>query len=107
MTGKQRRHLRALAHALRPIVQVGQRGLTDAVVQQVDAALDDHELIKVKLAGDCRDTGIAREIASRTGAELTGRVGHVVILYRRHPEEPRIRLPAAGQQGEEAPHDPL
>lgn len=108
MTGKQRRYLRALAHALRPIVQIGQRGLTDAVLQQVDAALTDHELIKVKLGGDCRDGRIESEIAARTGAELAGRVGHVAILYRQHPEEPRIRLPAAaGQHGEEAPHDAL
>jgi len=95
MTGKDRRHLRALAHRLSPVVIVGQRGLSDAVVRQVDGALTDHELIKVRLGSECpvgRDE-IAGGLADRTGAEVAGTVGRVVILFRPHPERPRIVLP--------------
>jgi RNA-binding protein len=95
MTGKERRHLRALAHRLSPVVIVGQRGLTAAVVRQIDTALLDHELIKVRLGAeapiDREEAGSA--IVSATGAESAGAIGRVLILYRPHPERPRIVLP--------------
>jgi RNA-binding protein len=97
MTGKERRHLRALAHPLSPVVILGQRGLTDAVVRQVDGALTDHELIKVRLGSECplgKDEA-AGALAERTGADVAGMVGRVLILYRPHPEKPRIVLPKA------------
>jgi RNA-binding protein len=95
MTGKDRRYLRGLAHQMSPIVIVGQRGLTDAVVRQVDTALNDHELIKVRLGAECpldRDDAAAA-LGERTGCELAGSIGRVLILYRAHPERPRIVLP--------------
>jgi RNA-binding protein len=98
MNGKDRRYLRGLAHALSPVVIIGQRGLTDAVVRQVDGALTDHELIKVRLGGECpvdRDEA-ADTLALRTGAEVAGHIGRVLILYRAHPEKPRIVLPSGG-----------
>ena len=96
MTGKERRYLRALAHRLSPVVIVGQRGLTEGVTRQVDGALTDHELIKVRIGGECplgRDE-VAVALADATGAEIAGSIGRVVILYRPHPEQPRIALPA-------------
>jgi RNA-binding protein len=96
MTGKERRYLRALAHRLSPVVIIGQRGLSDALVRQVDGALTDHELIKVRLGAECsagRDE-VADTLAERTGADVAGIVGRVLILYRAHPEKPRIVLPA-------------
>ncbi|MFN8559911.1 MAG: ribosome assembly RNA-binding protein YhbY [Dehalococcoidia bacterium] len=98
MNGKDRKYLRGLAHDLSPVVIVGQRGVSDAVVRQVDGALTDHELIKVRIGGECpadRDEAAA-ELVARTGAELAGQIGHVLILYRRHPETPRIVLPGGG-----------
>lgn len=98
MNGKDRRHLRGLAHSLNPVVIIGQRGLTDAVVRQVDGALTDHELIKVRLGGECpvhRDEA-GEQLAQRTGAELAGHIGRVLILYRPHPQKPRIVLPSGG-----------
>jgi RNA-binding protein len=103
MKGKDRRYLRALAHALNPVVIVGQRGLSDAVLRQVDAALTDHELIKVRLGGECptgRDEA-AETLAMRTGAEVAGHIGRVLILYRAHPETPRIVLPRRGAPADE------
>ncbi|MGH7787399.1 MAG: ribosome assembly RNA-binding protein YhbY [Candidatus Binatia bacterium] len=96
MNGKDRRYLRGLAHALNPLVIVGQRGLTDAVVRQVDQALTDHELIKVRVAGEApvhRDEASAL-LAERTGCEVAGTIGRVMILYRANPERPKIVLPA-------------
>ena len=101
MTGKERRYLRALAHRLSPVVIVGQRGLTDGVVRQVDTALTDHELIKVRIGGECpmgRDA-VGAALADATGADIAGSIGRVIILYRRHPERPRIALPATHATG--------
>jgi len=95
MTGKERRYLRALAHRLSPVVIVGQRGLSDAVVRQVDGALTDHELIKVRVGSECpvgRDA-VEEALTMQTQCEIAGAVGRVLILYRRHPEQPRIVLP--------------
>lgn len=98
MNGKDRKYLRGLAHDLSPVVIVGHRGVTDAVVRQVDGALTDHELIKVRIGGECPADrhDAAAELAARTGAELAGQIGRVLILYRRHPETPRIVLPGGG-----------
>lgn len=96
LTGKQRKYLRGLAHDLDPVVMVGQRGVTASVVRQVDQALTDHELIKVKVAAeapvDCDEAG--RILAMQTECEVAGGIGRVLILYRPHPEKPRIQLPA-------------
>jgi len=95
LSGKQRRYLRSLAHTLDPVVVIGQRGLSDAVARQVEECLAAHELIKVKLTGECpvgrRDAAVA--LAERTHSHVAGEIGHVIILYRAHPERPTIQLP--------------
>jgi RNA-binding protein len=93
LTGKQRRRLRALAHSLEPVVQVGKEGVSDGVVTATGAALETHELVKVKLApaGPERHEAAA-VLAGRTGSELVQVLGKVILLYRRHPEEPRIEI---------------
>jgi RNA-binding protein len=95
LTSKQRKHLRGLAHELKPLVQVGQRGLTDALARQVDAALTAHELVKVRIGGESPDAGgeVAARLCERLGCDLAGSIGHVLILFRANPEAPRIRLP--------------
>lgn len=96
MHGFVRKHLRGLAHGLKPVVQVGHAGLSEAVIDAVDTALLDHELIKVRLHEPEDKKGLARELAEQTGSELCGLVGHTVILYRAHPDEPTIVLPQRG-----------
>ena len=94
LNGKQRRKLRALGHALDPVVIVGKEGVTDGVASAVDVALGTHELIKVKLgpaSGEDRH-GAGDELAERTGSELVQVLGKVILLYRRHPEEPKIQI---------------
>src|SRR6185436_939027 len=97
LSEKQRRHLRGLGHALKPVVFVGNAGLTDGVVAEAGRALTDHELIKVKVSGmerDARDEALAL-LAGRTDSELVGRIGHTALLYKKNKEKPRIVLPVA------------
>lgn len=94
LTTKQKRHLRALAHHLNPVVQVGKTGLTDAVVAKVDAELEVHELIKVKVAKEApTDVDTAAEaLAARTKSGLAQVIGRTMVLYRRRKEKPEIQL---------------
>ncbi|MCG5535358.1 ribosome assembly RNA-binding protein YhbY [Ectothiorhodospira mobilis] len=95
LNDRQIKHLRTLAHARKPVVMLGRHGLTEAVLEEIQGALDHHELIKVKVAaGDRtqRDAAVAR-ICEETGALLVQRVGHVATLFRRNPEKPRVDLP--------------
>jgi RNA-binding protein len=90
LTSRDRKSLRGRAHPLEPVVLVGQAGVTDAVLRAVDEALTAHELIKVRLHEPEDKRGSARDLAAGADAALCGLVGHTVILYRPHPERPRI-----------------
>jgi len=89
----QRRHLRSLAHSLKPIVFVGEAGISAAVAKALDEALASHELVKVRLRSPGDKKAAAQQLAEVSGSALCGVVGHTVVLYRRHPEEPKIELP--------------
>ena len=93
LTGRQRRHLRGLANPRSALVHVGEAGVSDAVVRALDAALEGHELVKVRLHQPQEKKADAQALAEKSGAELCGLVGHTVILYRRHPENPKIEFP--------------
>jgi RNA-binding protein len=95
LTEKQRKHLRGLGHDLKPVVQIGQGGVSDSVVAEIVRALNDHELIKIRVSGmerEDRDEALVK-LAGRTESELVYRIGHTALLYRRHPEKPRVLLP--------------
>lgn len=94
LQGFQRKRLLGLCHRLKPVVQVGHRGLTRGVFEEASAALRAHELIKVRMMEPEDKKAMARELAKRCDARLCGLVGHTVILYRPHPERPRIELPS-------------
>ncbi len=96
LTGKQRRFLRSKGHHLTPTVHVGKDGLTDALVQALDQALLDHELVKVRIGQNALiERGeAADELAQRTGSSVAQVLGNTVLLYRPHPDDPVIRLPA-------------
>ena len=93
----QLKFLRARAHALRPVVLLGRNGPTEAVARELDAALERHELVKVRLAAaDAAARATQLEgLASGAGAEIVQRVGHVATLYRRNRRRPVIELPRA------------
>ncbi|HUG72145.1 MAG TPA: YhbY family RNA-binding protein [Steroidobacteraceae bacterium] len=95
LTEKQRRHLKGLAHPLKPVILMGNAGLTEAVVAATVQALEDHELIKVRLPGmerQDRDAALGL-LAGRTGSIMVTRIGHVAVFFRPHPDLPRIVLP--------------
>ncbi|MCB9726419.1 MAG: ribosome assembly RNA-binding protein YhbY [Spirochaetaceae bacterium] len=93
LNGAARKRLRALAHPLKPVVMVGEAGLSPSVLAALDEALARHELVKVRLRQPEDKRGTARELAEAMGAALCGVVGHTVILYRPDPDAPRIELP--------------
>jgi RNA-binding protein len=95
LSEKQRKYLRRLAHPLSPVVMLGNAGLTDGVVNELDRALTDHELVKVTARVGERDARneALETLASRTSAELVQRVGHVGVFYRRRADLPKILIP--------------
>jgi len=98
LTGADRRYLRGLANPRKVLVQVGESGMTDQVIGAVEAALRDHELIKVRIAGD-RDERrrVAEQLEAAADCELAGMVGGVAIYYRPadDPADRGIRLPSS------------
>lgn len=94
LSGTQRKHLRGVAHSLKPVIVVGKAGLSDSLRAEADRTLDDHELIKVKLQGcDRRERKtVSAQLVKLLHASLVGLVGNVAILYRqqRDPEHRRI-----------------
>jgi RNA-binding protein len=95
LSEKQKKHLRRLAHPLHPLVILGNAGLTDGVVNELERALTDHELVKVSARVGERTSRNAAldELARRTSAELVQRVGHVGVFYRRGQRLAKIILP--------------
>lgn len=99
LSTKARRHLKALAHGLRPVVRVGSEGITESLCRATSIALEDHELIKVRLGpgyeGDRKQA--ARALAEATDAHVAQVIGRVIVLYRRRQRDdsdrPRIELP--------------
>jgi len=83
---KQRKELKAKAHYLKPVIRVGQKGMSENLLLETSRALDSHELIKVHIAQDDREARkhCMEELASSSGAELVGQIGKVCILYRQN-----------------------
>lgn len=84
LTSKQRKDLKSRAHHLKPVIQVGQHGISEAVIKETNLALDTHELIKVQIQQGERDQRLldAQALASATHAELVHHIGKIFILYR-------------------------
>ncbi|MFL6276509.1 MAG: ribosome assembly RNA-binding protein YhbY [Blastocatellia bacterium] len=102
---KQRQYLKGLAHPLKPILHIGKEGLTEALLHAIESAFNSRELIKVKVLD------LAPESADESGETIAGRlngvklvqvIGKTVVLYRRHPEKPKIQLPGKEPGGSNA-----
>ena len=91
---KQKRYLKSLAHPLKPVVMIGNKGLTDNVLAEIDNALEQHELIKVRVSGleKAERLAMTNEIILKTSSNLVMSIGHIVALYR-PAKEPTIQLP--------------
>lgn len=91
LNGKQRRKLRAMGHHLEPVVMIGAAGVTDGVVGATVQALEDHELIKVKVAEGPEDRHEAAEhLATETGAEIAQVLGRTVLLFKKRKEKSKF-----------------
>jgi RNA-binding protein len=97
LTAKQRQFLKSLAHGLEPVVQVGNKGISDGLLDQIREQLVAHELIKVRVNTEStvEPAEVAEALAESTRSELVQKLGRVVVLYRRHDEKPKIALPRA------------
>jgi RNA-binding protein len=83
-----KKRLRAEAHSRKPVIMIGQAGLTPAVLAEIEIALDCHELLKVRIRAEREDRKtISDEIAAATGAELIQTIGQIAVLYRPAPEK--------------------
>ena len=94
LSSSQKRFLRGMTHHINPVVMVGDKGLSENVLEEIEIALDHHELIKVKLRTD-RDTRrvLSREIAEKFAAEIVQQIGQVTCFFRRNKKKPVIDLP--------------
>jgi RNA-binding protein len=95
LTNAQNRFLRGQAHGLKALLQVGAKGVTDAVVTEVDGALEHHELIKVRVSAEDREVrdAMIAELATRADAALVQRIGNIAVLYRQSRDKRQIVLP--------------
>ena len=98
LTAFQTRYLRSLAHSLTPVVFIGHKGMTDALVGSAEEALDRHELIKVKFIEfkeKKQKKALSFAIEGKTDSQLVGIIGHTAIFYREHrdPDKRKICLP--------------
>jgi RNA-binding protein len=95
LSPSQRRYLRSLAHDLSPVILLGAKGATDAVLRELDLALSHHELVKVKLSGGDKDERQEQIdfLSQGTRAESVQQIGHIVVLFRRNEDEPKLALP--------------
>ena len=93
---KQLRFLRGRAHALKPVVQIGQKALTPGLIAETRRALHDHELIKLRIQAADRDSrdALLQEIVAATECTLVTRIGHVAVLFRPNEKLSKIPLPA-------------
>ena len=91
----QKKYLRGLGHALKPVVMVGESGLTDAVRAEFENSLEHHELIKIRVkVGDREERDrIIQSLCEMAKAELVQRIGNMALVYRENPDKKRIRLP--------------
>src|SRR5215216_1750050 len=93
---KQRQYLKGLAHSLKPMLQIGKDGVTETVLSSIESALNSRELLKLKVL-DAAPEGAdqsGQTMAGRlAGVELVQVIGKTIVLYRPHPEKPKIKLP--------------
>jgi len=91
----QKKYLRGLGHALSPIVMVGDSGLSDTIIAELNICLDHHELVKIRVkVGDRKNRDdIIAKLCTDGSAALVQRTGNMALLYRENPEKKKIRLP--------------
>lgn len=94
LTQSQVKQLRALGHQLKPLVLVGQAGITQGLIDELSNTLEHHELVKVRLSGGEREErdAMAKTLSEQTASSIIQRIGHMVLLFRRNPKKTKITL---------------
>lgn len=94
LKGKDRSYLRAEANNLDPVVHVGKEGITEAVIEQLDAALEDHELLKIRILENTgrKTRSAAEELATASGADVVQVIGGIAVLFRQRAEDSDFKL---------------
>jgi len=97
MIGKQKRYLRALAHSLKPVVNLGKQGLSPETRREIESQLLDHELIKCKVLDSCplSKKECANELSGESEIDVVQVIGKTLVLFSPHPEEPKIKFSSA------------
>lgn len=101
LTPSERRGLKAQAHHLRPVIMIGEAGLTPPVLKEIDIALKSHELIKIRVLGDDRDRrkGLAGDICTALDASPVQQIGKMLVIFRPRPEQTDAAKPAPARRG--------
>ena len=91
----QLKHLVSLTHNLKPVIMVGQNGVTKNILKELEIALDFHELVKIKIAGEDKEgrAEMIKQLSSAASVEIVQKIGKTLTLYRRNKEKPKIELP--------------
>ncbi|MGK0305685.1 MAG: RNA-binding protein [Gammaproteobacteria bacterium] len=94
LSNKQIQHLKGLAHSIKPVVQLGNNGLTEGVLAEIEGAINHHELIKIKIPTDDKEEKalIMDAIIRETGAIKLQSIGHVLVLFKQSADK-KIELP--------------
>jgi len=88
VNSEQKKQMKGQAHELKPVIMIGQAGLTDAVLKELNAALDTHELIKIKIRAEREQRkSIKEKICIETKSELIQSIGQIIVIYRKKPEK--------------------
>ncbi len=95
LTNNQKKFLRSIGHSLKPVVMVGQHGLSDAVLAEIESSMGKHELLKIKIRTESKDEKqqMVDKILDFSKSHLVQVIGNVVVIYRAFDEEPQIILP--------------
>ncbi|WPE16599.1 ribosome assembly RNA-binding protein YhbY [Candidatus Thioglobus autotrophicus] len=95
LTNNQKKFLRSKGHSLKPVVMLGQHGLTEGVLAELESSLETHELLKIKVRGDDREDKqrVIDEILKTTRAHLVQVIGNVMVIYRAFEKDPQLILP--------------
>ncbi|MBC8493948.1 MAG: ribosome assembly RNA-binding protein YhbY [Candidatus Thioglobus sp.] len=95
LTNNQKKFLRSKGHSLKPVVMMGQHGLSEGVLAELESSLETHELLKIKVRGDDREDKqrIINEIINITGAHLVQVIGNIMVIYRAFDKDPQLILP--------------
>ena len=97
LTTKQKLYLKSKAHDLKPVVMIGQKGVTDSVIEEIKTSIDHHELIKVKIAGHEKEVreAVAAELATRADMAIVQIMGNNVTFFKQKKKESSYSLPKA------------